>query len=79
MAPRNFPTTIWEHLGPFLLHLSFYSVIWKANVVAAVFNHEEGKDFLGELELGPVPEDLMEQSPRTSFGLSTSKFIHEKK
>ena len=63
MAPRNFPTTLWEHLGPFLLHLSFYSVIWKANVVAAVFNHEEGKDFLGELELGPGPRGLNGTEP----------------
>lgn len=78
MAPRNFPKTVWEYFCPSLL-LFFYSVIWRANVMAAVLDHEEEKDFLGELELGPVPEDLMEQGHHTNFGLSTSKFILEKK
>ena len=48
-------------------------------MMANTLDHEEEKDFFGELELGPVPEDLMEQSYHTNFGLPTSKFIHEKK
>lgn len=77
MASSNSPKTVWEH---FLLSLLFfYSVIWKANVMAAILDHEEEKDFLGEQQLGPIPEVLMEQSHHTNFGLSTSKFIHEKK
>lgn len=77
MASRNSPKTVWEHFLPSLLF--FYSVIWKANVMAAILDHEEEKNFLGELELGPIPEVLMEQSHHNNFGLSTSKFIHEKK
>lgn len=77
MAPRNFLKTVWEHLGPFL-HLFFYTVICKANMMTAILDHGGEKEFLGELELGTLPEDLMEQSHHTNFGLSTSKFIHER-
>lgn len=78
MAPRNFLKTVGEHLCPFL-HLFFYTVISQAHVMTAILDHGGEKDFLGEGELGIIPEDLMEQRHHTSFGLSTSKFIHEKK
>lgn len=47
--------------------------------MAAILGPEEEGDILGELEGAWVPEDLMEETHRTSSGLSTFKFIHEKK
>lgn len=48
-------------------------------MMAAILDHEEGDDILGELEGTWVPEDIMEQTHHTSSCLSTSKFIHERK
>lgn len=53
MTLRNFFKTVWQYLCPFVLHLVFYSVIWKENVMTAILDHEEEDDILSDRkELG---------------------------